>query len=87
MSELIYYMNLYNESISPVARHLHQIIPPIQVPQLKSNRKQTPGELGVEDGVIGAVDDAEEEQGVVVSHSLTLYNLYEFMYCLKSFII
>ena len=39
-----------------------------------------------EDGVVGAVDDAEEEQGVVVSHTLTSYKLYEFMYCLKSFI-
>jgi hypothetical protein len=25
-----------------------------------------------EDGVVGAVDDAEEEQGVVVSHTLTI---------------
>ncbi len=40
-----------------------------------------------EDGVVGAVDDAEEEQGVVVSHTLTSYKLYEFMYCLNSFIV
>jgi hypothetical protein len=40
---------------------------------LKSNCKKTSEELGVEDGVIGATDDAEEEQGVVVSCSLTSY--------------
>jgi hypothetical protein len=40
-----------------------------------------------EDGVVGAVDDAVEEQGVVVSCTLTSYKLYEFMYCLNSFII
>ncbi len=34
----------------------------------KSNRKKTPEELGLEDGVVGAVDDAEEEYGIVVSY-------------------
>ncbi len=52
----------------------------------KSNRKKTPEELGLEDGVVGAVNDAEEEHGVVVSFTLTSYKLYEFMYCLTSFI-
>jgi hypothetical protein len=42
---------------------------------LKSNRKKTPEELGVEDGMVGAVDDAEEEQGVEVSCTLTFYKL------------
>ncbi len=40
-----------------------------------------------EDGVVGAVDDAKEEQGVVVSCTLTSHKLCEFMYCLNSFII
>jgi hypothetical protein len=40
-----------------------------------------------EDGVVGAVDDAEEVQGVVVSRTLTSYKFYECMYCLKTFII
>jgi hypothetical protein len=34
-----------------------------------------------------AVDDAEQEQGVVVSRTLTSYKLYEFMFWLNSFII
>ncbi len=55
--------------------------------QKKSNCKKPPEELGVEDGVVGAVDDAKEEHGVVVSLTLTSYKLYEFMYCLKSFIL
>jgi hypothetical protein len=53
---------------------------------LKSNRKKTPEELGEENGVIGAVDDAEEDHQVV-SYSLTSYKTYEFMYYTKPFII
>ncbi len=44
-------------------------------------------ELGKEDGVVGAVDDAEQEQGGAVSHLLTSSMLYEFKYCQNSFII
>jgi hypothetical protein len=40
-----------------------------------------------EDGVVGAVDDAVEEHGVVVSRPMTSYKLNEFMHCLNSFII
>ncbi len=53
----------------------------------KSNHKKTPEEMCLEDGVVGAVHVAEEEHVVVVSHSLTFYNLYEFIYYFKSFII
>jgi hypothetical protein len=53
----------------------------------KSNRKKTPEEMCLEDGVVGAVHVAEEEHVVVVSCSLTFYKLYEFMYYFKSFII
>ncbi len=52
----------------------------------KSNCKKTPEEMGLEDGVVGAVNVAEEEHGVVVSCTLTSYKLYEFMYDLKSYI-
>ncbi len=37
----------------------------------KSNRKITPEEMCLEDGVVGAVHVAEEEHVVVISHSLT----------------
>jgi hypothetical protein len=53
----------------------------------KSNRKKTPEEMCLEDGVVGAVHVAEEEHVVVLSCSLTFYNLYEFIYYSKSFII
>jgi hypothetical protein len=53
----------------------------------KSNRKKSPEEKCLEDGVVGAVHVAEEEHVVVVSCSLTFYKLYEFMYYFKSFII
>jgi hypothetical protein len=76
-----------NSGISSVTHHLHQIIPQIQVAQLKSNRKKTLEELCVEDGVNGAADDAEEYHQVVVSCSLTSYKMYQFMYCLKLFIV
>ncbi len=66
-------------------------VPPEEVHNMrskkKSNRKKTPEELGLEDGVVGAVNDAEEGHGVVVSHTLTSYKLYGFMYYLNSFII
>ena len=37
----------------------------------KSNCKKPPEESGLEDGVVGSVSVAEEEHGVVVSHTLT----------------
>jgi hypothetical protein len=64
-------------------------VPPEEVRKLrsknKSNCKKPPEEMGVEDGVVGAVNVAEEEHVVVVSCTLTPYKLYEFMYCLKSY--
>ncbi len=42
---------------------------------------------GKEDGAVGAVDDAEQEQGGVVSCTLTSFMLYEFIFYLDSFII
>jgi hypothetical protein len=66
-------------------------VPPEEVRKMirknKSNRKKTPEEMCLEDGVVGAVHVAEEEHVVVVSCSLTFYKLYEFMYYFKSFII
>jgi hypothetical protein len=53
----------------------------------KSNCKKPPEEMCLEDGVVGAVHVAEEEHVAVVSHSLTFYKLYGFMYYFKSFII
>ncbi len=53
----------------------------------KSNRKKTPEGMCLEDGVVGAVHVAEEEHVLVVSHILTFYNLYEFIYYFKLFII
>ncbi len=53
----------------------------------KSNHKKTPEEMCLEDGVVGAVHVAKEEHVVVVSRSLTFYNLYKFIYYFKSFII
>ncbi len=66
-------------------------VPPEEVRKTRSKKKtnheKPPEEMGPEDGVAGAVNVAEEEYGVVVSRTLTSYKLYEFMYCLKSFII
>ncbi len=53
----------------------------------KSNCKKPPEEMGLEDGVVRAVNVAEEEHVVVVSRTLTSYKLYGFMYYLKSFMI
>ncbi len=41
----------------------------------KSHRKKTPEEMGLEDGVVGAVNVAEEEHVIVVSCTLTSYKL------------
>jgi hypothetical protein len=51
----------------------------------ESNCKKPPEEMCLEDGVVRAVHVAEEEHVVVVSRSLTFYNLYEFIYYFKSF--
>ncbi len=77
--DFMYYMKSYNWWISSVTHHLHQIITQILVPQFKSNWKIPPEDLGEEDGMIGAADDAEEDHQVV-SYSLTSYKIYKFMY-------
>jgi hypothetical protein len=46
----------------------------------KSKCKKPLEEMGLEDGVVGAVNDAEEEHGVVVSRTMTSNKLYEIMY-------
>ncbi len=46
----------------------------------KGSGKESANMQGKEYGVVGAVDDAEQEQGVVVSCTLTSYKLYEFMF-------
>ena len=43
--------------------------------------------MGLENGVVGQVNVAKEEHVVVVSHTLSSDNLYDFMYCVKSCII
>ncbi len=58
-----------------------------QLGRINQIAKKTPEEMCLEDGVVGAVHVAKEEHVVVVSHSLTVYNLYEFIYYFKSFII
>jgi hypothetical protein len=53
----------------------------------QSNQKNPPEEMGIEDGVVGQVNVAEEEHVVVVSCTLSSDNLYDFMNCVKSRII
>jgi hypothetical protein len=55
----------------------------------KSNRsgKKSVEEMGKEDGMVGAVDDAEQEHGKVVSHLLTSSMLYQFICCMNSYIL
>ncbi len=78
---------------SPEAKKLHKkkkeelsdppYVPPEEVTKTrsknKSNCKKLPEEMVLEDGVVGAVNVAEEEHVVVVSRTLTSYKLYEFM--------
>ncbi len=80
------------EAIKLLKKRKEELSDPLYVPpqevcntrsMKKSNCKKTPEELGLEDGVVGAVNDAEEEHGVVVSCTLTSYKLYEFMYYLN----
>ncbi len=66
-------------------------VPPEEVHNTKSNKnsKHTGkksadnAEQGKEDGVVGAVDDAEPEQGRVVSPIPTSFMLYEVIFCLN----
>jgi hypothetical protein len=53
----------------------------------QSNQKNSLEEMGIEDGVVGQVNVAEEEHVVMVSFTLSSDNLYDFMYCVKSCII
>jgi hypothetical protein len=53
----------------------------------QTNQKNLPEEMGIEDGVVGKVNVAEEEHVVVVSHTLSSDNFYDFMNCVKSCII
>ncbi len=53
----------------------------------KCSSKKIANMQGKEDGVVGAVNDAEQEQRGVVSHTLISYTLHEFIFYLKSFII
>jgi hypothetical protein len=53
----------------------------------QSNQNNPPEEMGIEDGVVGQVNVAQEEHVVVVSLPLSSDNLYYFMYCMKSCII
>jgi hypothetical protein len=53
----------------------------------QSNQKNRLEEMGIEDGVVGQVNVAEEEHVGVVSCNLSSDNLYDFMYCMKSGII
>jgi hypothetical protein len=46
----------------------------------KSNHKKPIGKMGLEDGVVGLVNVAEEEHVVVVSRTLTSNKLYEFSF-------
>jgi hypothetical protein len=66
-------------------------VPPEKVRNTRSKKKskckKTLEEMDLEDGVVGAVNVAEEEHGVEVSRTLTSYKLYKFMYCLNSFIL
>jgi hypothetical protein len=55
-------------------------------PTVEIKLQKSPEDLGEEDGVIGAADDAKEDHQVV-SYSLTSYKTHEFMYCTKSSII
>jgi hypothetical protein len=54
---------------------------------LKGSGKELANIQVKEDAVVGAEDDTVEKQGVVVSLPPPPYKLYEFMYCLNSFII
>jgi hypothetical protein len=86
---------------SPETKKLHKnkkeelsdppYVPPVEEHKTRSknesNLQKTTEEMGLEDGVVGQVNVAEEEHVVVVSCTLTSDNLYEFLHCLKSFII
>jgi hypothetical protein len=68
-------------------------VPPEEVCNTRSKEisnhsgKKSLEELGKEDGVVGAVDDAEQGHSEVVSHLLTSSMLYQFICCMNSFIV
>jgi hypothetical protein len=68
-------------------------VPPEEVRNTRSKKnskhsgKKSAEELGEEDGVVGAVDDAKQEEGGVVTYLLTSSMLFEFIYYMASFII
>ncbi len=68
-------------------------VPPEEVLNTRSKKKsnhsgkKTPEEMDGEDGVVGAVDDAKQENREVVSHLLTSSMLYQFICCVNSFIV
>jgi hypothetical protein len=86
---------------SPEVKKLHKkkkeelsdppYVPPEEVHETRSknktNCKKTPEEMGLEDGVVGAVNVAEEEYVVVASCTLISDKLHKFMYCLTSCVI
>ncbi len=53
----------------------------------KHSGKKSTEELGEEDGVVGAGNDAKQEQEGVVTYLLTSSMLFEFIYYMASFII
>ncbi len=63
-------------------------VPPEEVRNTKSKKKSNCNkpteELGVEDGVVGAVDDSKQEHGELVSYLLPSPMLYEFICCMNS---
>jgi hypothetical protein len=67
-------------------------VPPKEVRNTRSKKKSNRSdrksleEKGKEDGVVGAVDDAGQEHGEVVSHLLKSSMLYQFKCCTTSFI-
>jgi hypothetical protein len=68
-------------------------VPPEETRNTRSKKKsnhsgiKSSEELGKEDGVVGAVDDAKKEHGEVVSHLLTSSMLYRFIGSMISFIV
>jgi hypothetical protein len=59
-----------------------------KIQSVQARNQQIMQSWAKKNGVVGAVmDDAEQEQGGVVSPTLTSFMLYEFVFCLNSFIV
>ncbi len=64
-------------------------VPPDEVRNMRSKKnsmrsgKKSAQGLGKEDGVVGAVDDAEQEHRGLVTHLLTSSMLYQFINCMN----